>query len=137
MVWSVQLGVWVPLLSAVVAWYANERSKRSWEEYSRKEERYSALLRALPGFFTASGNKEQRDEFLQQVNQCWLYCPDQVIAKAYGFLQSVHEGAPTGEADKDVALGEFVAAIRQDLLARQIVRKTTLGATDFRRFASR
>lgn len=135
--WTEQLAVLVPLLSAVVAWFVNERSKRAWEEYTRKEQHYSALLHALRGFYQSSGSKEQRDEFLVQVNFCWLYCPDNVIRKAYTFLDSVRESSPTGPVEGQAALGELVVAIRRDMLSRRIVKSTELRADDFRAFASR
>ncbi len=44
------LSVFIPLITAVIVWYANERSKRLWEQYVRKEENYKQLLKALRGF---------------------------------------------------------------------------------------
>ena len=49
---------------SLITWSLNERSKRIYEEYKRKEEKYSKLIRALRGFYTSSFNKELRDEFL-------------------------------------------------------------------------
>ena len=48
------LGFWTivaPVFLAILAWYLNERAKRKWEEYGRKEERYKELLRTLKGFY--------------------------------------------------------------------------------------
>lgn len=45
------LKFFVPLAGAVLAWFMNERRRRAWEEYLRKEERYRALLRTLSGFY--------------------------------------------------------------------------------------
>ncbi|MFQ3245806.1 MAG: hypothetical protein ACI9SP_002454 [Arenicella sp.] len=41
----------VPVFSAIVAWLVNEWRKRLWEEYKRKEDSYSELLRCLRGFY--------------------------------------------------------------------------------------
>ena len=68
----------IPMLAAVVAWYANERRKRAWEEYERKEQNYIALLRASRGFYIDTQDTAKKAEFLDQVNLCWLYCPDGV-----------------------------------------------------------
>ena len=135
--WIEQWAILIPLLSAVVAWYANERSKRAWEEYVRKEQHYSALLRSLKGFYQASADKELREEFLLQLNLCWLYCPDEVIMKAYAFLDSVHEGSSSGARESEQTLGTFVSAIRQDMLSRRFVKRTDLDGSKFRRLASR
>jgi hypothetical protein len=124
-------------LGAIAAWYFNERSKRAWEEYTRKENNYKQLLFALKGFFVATQSKELRDEFLQQVNLCWLYCPDEVIQKAYTFMDSVHTESTSGTEVSEKAMGDFVAAVRADMLTRKIVQRTSLKGEDFRRFASR
>ncbi len=41
----------IPLLVAVVAWFVNERRKRAWDEYQRKEANYKGLLGASRGFY--------------------------------------------------------------------------------------
>ena len=124
-------------VGAIAAWSFNERSKRAWEEYTRKENNYRQLLIALKGFFVETQSKELRDEFLQQVNLCWLYCPDDVIQKAYMFLDSVHTESTSGTETSEKAMGDLVAAIRTDMLNRRIVKTTSLRGKDFRRIASR
>src|SRR5690606_39031384 len=135
--WIAAAPIVVPLLAGVIAWFANERRKRTWEEYVRKEQHYIALVRSLRGFYSASASKELRDEFIQQVNLCWLYCPDDVIRKAYAFLDSVHERSGARQEESELALGAFVAAIRKDMLKRRVVARTGLESSDFRRIASR
>jgi len=71
-------------------------------------------------------------DFLNQLNQCWLYCPDEVIRKGYDFLDTVHTRAVQPDAVKEKVMGEFVAAIRRDLLSRQLVKRTKLTGMDFR-----
>ncbi|MGR2788659.1 hypothetical protein ACUXZW_00195 [Bacillus subtilis] len=95
-------------------WYLNERSKRNQEAYNRKEERYAELVKSIKGFYAMSENKELRSIFLDQVNLCWLYCPDQVICKLYNFLELL-EGIST-EEQKLKALGEVFIEIRKDLI---------------------
>lgn len=123
----------VPLIAAVVAWFVNERQKRKQEQYARKEEKYKALLSALQGYYEGSQDTEKKRAFLEQVNQCWLYCPDEVIQKAYTFLVKVQSGKP----DRDEACGDFVAAIRQDMLSRKIVSSTRLDGQQFNHFQVR
>lgn len=129
--------VTVPLLAAVIAWFFNERRKRSWEEYLRKEENYKALLQASRGFYDQAEDTQKKHAFLVQVDLCWLYCPDDVIQKAYGFLETVKTGADTSESQRAAAFGEFALAIRKDLLKRRITNMTALRAGDFRLFKAR
>lgn len=121
----------VPLFGAVVAWLVNEWRKRIWEQYQRKEEGYKELLRCLKGFYVGS-SAELKSEFLNQLNRCWLYCPDNVIKKGYAFLDTVHTSSLSSDQKKEKAMGDFVAAIRSDLLSRKLVRKTLLTGEDFK-----
>jgi len=133
------LGFWTiaaPVFLAIIAWYLNERAKRKWEEYGRKEERYKELLRTLKGFYLTTHDQELKKEFIHQVNLCWLYTPDEVIQKAYAFLDKVRVGANSKDKDKESAAGALVVAIRKDLLSRKMVKKTKLQASDYKHLRS-
>ncbi|MDE3224123.1 MAG: hypothetical protein KGO52_05060 [Nitrospirota bacterium] len=123
----------VPALGAIFAWFFNEWRKLRWEQYLRKEEKYKELVRCVRGFYEGEQNAlDLRNEFINQLNQSWLYCPDDVIRKAYAFLSSVHTGNVQPDDVRERALGELMVAIRQDLLSRRLVRYTELGALDFK-----
>ena len=122
----------VPLLAAVGVWYLNERAKRGWEEYIRKEGNYKTLLSTLRGFYVGSVDTQLKDTFLEQLNECWLYCPDNVVRKCYDFVDAVKVGAQLSDKAKEIAFGELVVAIRKDLLKRRLVKKTNLTSKDFR-----
>jgi len=66
------VGVIITFTGGFVTWYLNERSKRIYEEYKRKEERYSELIRSLKGFYAGSLSKELKDEFLSEPTQSML-----------------------------------------------------------------
>ncbi|WKJ90966.1 hypothetical protein QZJ86_02240 [Methylomonas montana] len=122
-----------PLFGAIIAWFVNEWRKRVWEQYQRKEESYRELLRCLKGFYVSAQNaNELRTEFLNQLNRCWLYCPDDVILKGYAFLNTVHTSNPSTDEEKEKAMGDFVASIRIDLLSRKLVTNTDLCGKDFK-----
>jgi len=123
----------LPLCGAVIAWFVNEWRKRLWEQYKRKESSYKELVRCLRGFYSGTENADRlKGEFLDQLNQCWLYCPDEVIKKGYAFLDTVHANQVHPDNVKDKAMGEFIAAIRKDLLSRELVRSTKLSGDEFR-----
>lgn len=133
------LTIFISIVGAIIAWFANEWRKRVWDEYQRKEAKYQALLESLEGFYTSvdpSKAKTLKQAFLNHLNLCWLYCPDNVIEKAYVFLSCVHTDVRCTDDQKEKALGEFVLAIRQDLLSRKVVRKTSLKPDDFKIFKS-
>jgi hypothetical protein len=126
------IGVILTLIGGVVMWYLNERSKRSYEEYKRKEERYAELIKGLRGFYVDSFSKELRDQFLHQLNLCWMYCPDEVVRKAYRFLFMLHTDKKSSDDEKEKAVGELMLAIRKDLINRKPLRKTELKSEDFK-----
>jgi len=122
-----------PLFGAIVAWFVNEWRKRVWEQHQRKEESYRELLRCLKGFYVGASNADElKVEFLNQLNRCWLYCPDNVILKGYAFLNTVHTANPSTDEVKEKAMGDFVASIMNDLLSRKLVRSTILCGKDFK-----
>jgi len=123
----------IPLCGAVVAWYVNEWRKRVADEYQRKEANYKELIKALRGFYVGAPNADSlRLKFLNQLNVSWLYCPADVIRKGYAFLDTVHAKQTHSDEEKELAFGSFVAAIREDLLSRRLVRSGGLSAKDFR-----
>lgn len=126
------IGAVIAFVSGLVTWYLNERSKRIYEEYKRKEEKYLGLIRSLRGFYVDSFNKELRTEFLNQLNSCWMYCPDEVIHKAYNFLLMVHTDQKHSDEEKEKAVGELMLAIRKDLISKKPLGKTNLKPEDFR-----
>lgn len=128
------IGALITFLGGILLWFLNEKSKRTHEEYKRKEERYTLLLKSLEGFCAESFNEEKINDFLSQLQLCWLYCPDDVIQKAYNFLLTVHSDRVTSDAEKEKAVGELVLAIRKDLLKKKPVKRTNLVSEDFRLF---
>ena len=79
----------IPVAGAGFAWYWNERRKRISDEYEKKAERYTKLIESLQGFYEGVEQKEAhrlKSNFIIELNNCWLYCPDEVINKAYNFF---------------------------------------------------
>jgi hypothetical protein len=135
------LAVVVPLLGALATWALNERSKRIAEEYRRKEERYTELVSRIRAFTTHGNDPARRSEFIDHLNLAWLYCSDEVIQKAYAFLDSVHVDAGKGGDPEEQlernAVGELMVAIRTDLVNRRPLRRTELKPGTFRLLSSR
>jgi hypothetical protein len=135
----------VPLLGAVVAWPVNQWQQRSRDEYLRKEKLYRDLLDALQGFYESppgtlaisstaipvtDAQKTKRQEFLNQLRLAWLYAPDAAIKRAHAFLATVHARRQplATDREKEIALGNVVAAIRQDLSVQDFLVMATLEA---------
>lgn len=135
------LAVVLPLLAGLVTWSLNERSKRLAEEYRRKEERYRELVSRIRAFSVQANDPVRRSEFLDELNLAWMYCSDDVIRRAYAFLNSVHVDAPRSvaktEQAKETILGELMVAIRQDLIRRDPLKASELTAADFQLLGAR
>ena len=128
-------GIALPALSALVVWWLNERSKRAWEEYRRKEESYRELLRCLRGFYAATADRALKEAFLTQVNLLWIYAPDDVIEAAYAFLETVKTGSPHA-GEKNGRFAKLIETIRKDALSRRPVSKTKLSGGQFQHFSA-
>jgi hypothetical protein len=121
------------------------------DEYLRKEKLYRDLLDALQGFYenpatsvqissmtilVTDQQKTKRQEFLNQLRLAWLYAPDAVIEQAHIFLDTVHSGRQplATDREKEIALGNVVAAIREDLFRPGLMvwRRSKLKGEDFR-----
>jgi len=139
---------WVPIVTAIVAavggYFVREfdkRKEREIEEYRRKEERYVNLIKCLRGFTVGAQDTKLKEMFLQELNLAWLYCPDDVIKKAYYLLElghtdrSLDERLPTDE-EKEKAVGDLFLALRKDLFSRKLVKETALKATDFKLYGA-
>lgn len=98
------IGFWkfaAPFFGAIFAWIANERRKRYWELYKRKEENYKQLLNTVRGFYDGLVDEKFMSEFLHQMNLCWLYCPDEVIQKGYDFLHLIRDDVKATDKERN------------------------------------
>lgn len=124
----------LPLAGGAFAWFWNERRKRISEEFERKAQKYLALIESLEGFYVDVNPEDGRRlkaTFLQELNKSWLYCSDDVIRKAYAFLNTVHTKEKQTSEVKERAVGELMLAVRRDLLARKPISVTSLSPSDF------
>jgi len=129
------LKFFLPLAAGVVGWLANERAKRQTEEYTRKEQRYRVLLLSLQGFYDVSVNLQQRQEFLNQLTLCWLYCSDEVVLAGQDFLAKMMDTSGSTQDQKNQSAADLIGAIRRDLLSRRVIRRTALTGREFQRVA--
>ena len=128
---TVLVGVFAAL-AGVVTYACTEHSKLKQEDYVRREERYRLLITNAAGFRVDRENAPQKESFLRELDQCWLYCPDEVIMAAYAFLDTVRVGSSSSAVERDVAYGRFMLAIRRDLLSRRRVTATELQSSDYK-----
>lgn len=121
--------IFIPAISAITAWFLNERSKRLSEEFIRKEERYKKLLESIEGFTPDNKNKpELRKHFLKELQLSWLYCPDEVIIAVNNFIDEMQKE----DSNMKLAIQNIIFSIRKDLLSRKVVRKTELKPENYK-----
>jgi hypothetical protein len=135
--WSIFLPVLttsITIISSIIIWAITERNKRRQELYYRKEEKYSQLIKSIKGFTIDQDSRQLKSEFLNQLDLCWMYCPDSVIKIAYKFLSMLNperSKEPNQEELKE-KISELVLAIRKDLLNNKNLKKTELTSKDYK-----
>ncbi len=125
-------GIIIPAFIAIFTFFRTEKNKLKWEQYKKKEESYAMLIKTLKGFYSHVQENELKNKFLEQMNLCWIYAPDEVIKKGYDFLMSVHTNKKCTDDEKELSLGEFVLAIRKDMLSQKLLKETNLNSKDFK-----
>jgi len=121
----------LPLAGGVIAWFLNERRKRSWEEYLRKEKCYSMLLESLSGFYSHSSDATVRNQFIEEYKKSWMYCSDEVIQAMNNMIHATKEGAIIEMDRRLEIIGELIIEIRKDLLKRDLTNKTNLSPKEY------
>ena len=58
---------------------------------------------------------QDREEFLHQLDLCWLYCPPEVVRAGYDFLDNVKVGARPDPEQLRKSSGALIMSIRKDL----------------------
>ncbi len=130
--WMPSIIAFLGILGTLVTYYSVENNKRLHEEYLRKEQKYSELIMSAKGFYDQRASLALRERFLEEVDQCWLYCSDKIIINANAFLDTVSVGAKFTEEQQQEALKELVVSIRRDLINREMLTKTSLEKDDFK-----
>ena len=123
--------IFIPTLLALCVWVLTERSKARWEQFKLKEGNYKALMLSLKAFYDPQPKPESVNEFLRQVDLCWLYAPDFIISKAYEFIE-INGASDKSEDQKTFAFSELAYELRQDMLRRKMVKHSKLTAKDFK-----
>lgn len=118
----------IPLLAVIIGWLINEGSKQGYDRKKSKELKYVALLESSIGFYDSVGNTTLKNKFLRELNLAWLYCPDHIIHKCYGFLETVTTDTIYSDVDKEKAFKELVLALRKETYGK----KTKLAANDYK-----
>lgn len=121
----------VTIGAGFITWGLNERSKRRFDDYTRRETRYVELIRTLRGFHVGTEEPDSKKKFLAELELCWLYGSDDVVRAGYAFLATVKTGHVSTDEQKELAVGKLALAIRRDLMRRKPLKRTKLKAAEF------
>lgn len=111
--------IYVTAVLTVTAWIVTDCQNRQYQLERWKTERYHALVESSRGFHAGadpSASWELREDFLTQLDLCWVYCSDAVIRKAYQFVETVEIGQDSSDEQKERAFREFIAEIRKEIV---------------------
>lgn len=137
---EVSLGITIiGILGSVTGWIYNEIQKRKLKLLLEKEKRYENIIRLLRNLGEAGANSDKGNEFIVEIQLCWMYCPDEVIKKGNQFLDSMNPKiGEKSQEDIDRIKGEFILELRKDLIKmnksifRFLLNNTKLDSQDFR-----
>ena len=102
----------VPLISGIVLWLLNERSKRTVSIREKKQECYKAILGSLPGLLEGSRDHNKISDFVDNWNRLWIYAPDKVVRSAKKYIELMISNSE--EEERSNALKELIIVIRKD-----------------------
>ena len=85
----------------------------------KQEERYVAFLESLVGFSSYTNDSNAKDEFINQLNLAWLYCPDHILHKCYEFTNAVHGDTQTSNNYRLRIVSELVLCLRMELYGKR------------------
>ncbi len=128
----------ITVLSAVIAtigtamtWSLNNQEKIVDVYFQRKEEKYSEILISMGGLSQDNPDTTKAKIFLESFNTLWLYGSDDVVEAGYSFIDGQKSGSNKTDSEKMQLAGEFVRAMRLDLMNRKLISETKLNSTDF------
>lgn len=105
----------VALISGLIMWYFNEKSKRAFQTYLEKLKLYENLIISVEGFYQGSKSIEKIQNFNRKMALAWMYCSSEVIEKADTFLETTRVGSGATDEQRDEALDCLMGAIRKDM----------------------
>ena len=133
--WLLISGI-IGIFGSSFVWAYNEWQKRNTKLVSEKEARYRILIKYIRSFGNESQDVKKANDFIIELQLCWMYCPDYVIYKGNIFIACIKKN---NQSETDNAKGEFVLEMRKDLIRSSKLFKlnpfkhvrTKLNATDF------
>ncbi len=134
--WADMLKLLVPIVATFGLWYLNSELEFWRTQQLNKERNYRELVSTVRGFNVNGSSFEQREKFVDQINQSWLYAPDTVIRLAYRFIGRSSVGANYTNFQRDSALGDLFLAMRHDMLQTGTTKHTSLSASDYKNLAA-
>lgn len=101
----------IGVLGYVIKGYMDRKARDRRE----REKRYIQMLKTLKGFYVGSQNSQLVQEFVDVLNESYLYASDDVIKAVNDFLFAVKVGVPSSDADREKAFQRLILTIRRDL----------------------
>ncbi len=103
----------VGMLGTAFAWFYNEWQKRNVKRIIEKESRYILLISYIRSFGDKSFNNDKTNQFIVELQKCWMYCPDHVILAGNEFILAMKK--EKSQEEIDICKGNFALAMRNDL----------------------
>ena len=113
------LGSLVSISIAIFQWNATQEAEFKAFEKQRKEAAYRNIIYSLNGFYGEMENclseseiAKLRFDFSNQMDNCWLYCSDEVVRKTHDLINAISVESPKELQTK--VRNELFLAIRKE-----------------------
>ena len=116
----------MPIVIGFYQWKIEQRNKRNYDLYIKKEELYVNLLNNIQGFYNGFIDSYKQEAFINNMQVAWLYCPDEVILACNEFLIAINNKSKNIEV-----VNKLILSMRKDLLNNNYIKKTTLTEVNF------
>jgi len=131
MTWVIStLLVAIPIFLGFYQWKEEQIKKREYDLYTKKEQLYLSMQKNLWGFYNYTSNLKKQQDFIENVQAAWLYCPDEIILASNEFIKSRNQPNPNDKVGLEI-INKLILEMRKDLLANKYLEKTKLSAEDY------
>jgi len=121
---------WLPLLLFVLGaflslltWGLTEWARRSTKRHSQRTKRYVELIDLIENLMENDkkkpGDPDLKDQFMHQINLCWLHCSDDIIQKTIDMISKFNDDDIPADI-KDTALCELMISLRKDIMSTEL-----------------
>ena len=112
-------------------WTEEQKEKRKYDLYIKKEQIYLSLQKNMWGFYDNSFDMKKQQNFVEDIQTAWLYCPDSIIFICNNFIKSRIKNSNISKEEAEKIISKLMLEMRKDLLSNKYLEETNLSTSDY------